>query len=68
MTLLFTGIIQGFAKIELRQETSFYFYLKKYRALRPLNSMNSIIQMVILNAIQITLATLVFVANTAESA
>ena len=35
MTLIFTGIIQGFAKIELRQETSFYLYLKKYRALRP---------------------------------
>ena len=35
MTLLFTGIKQGFAKIELRQETSFFLYLKKYRALRP---------------------------------
>ena len=32
---LFMGIIQGFAKIELRQETLYYSYLKKYGALRP---------------------------------
>ena len=32
---LFMGIIQGFAKTELLQETSHFLYLKKYRALRP---------------------------------